>query len=450
MPAQGKLCLVCAGMVQKSCYSRSMSEMLPLPHAPQPAKFRHRKHAKALFIIAALEVLAIIALLVWVIAIRPDNKQPAQSTGTQQTPTDKTLGEPKLALKPVASGFESPVGIRALPDPTDKRLFVVEQTGAIHVIAANGTVEQAPFLDLTAKVKTGGEMGLLGLAFHPKVAENSYFFVNYIDKQLNTIVARYSISKQTGRADPASEKVLLKLKQPFENHNGGDLAFGPDGYLYIGLGDGGSGGDPGNHAQTVTDLLGKMLRIDVDRGNPYSVPSDNPLAKSGSSKSEVWALGLRNPWRFSFDRQTGDLYIADVGQGDWEEINFQTAGSAGGVNYGWRCYEGMHPFQTAGCQDASAYTSPVIEYDHSLNRCSVTGGYVYRGATYPALAGKYFYGDFCSGHLYYTGGVKASWAQVTALESGMAISTFGEDSSGELYVADYSSGTIYQITDTAN
>jgi glucose/arabinose dehydrogenase len=251
-------------------------------------------------------------------------------------------------------------------------------------------------------------------------------------------------------ADPASEKILFTLKQPYVNHNGGDLVFGPDGYLYATLGDGGSGGDPGNRAQNKSSYFGKILRIDVNSGDPYSVPADNPFVHDAGAKPEVWAYGLRNPWRISFDRLTGDLYIADVGQDSVEEVDVQRAGSVGGENYGWRCYEGNQAYNTANCKPASAYVVPVLTYAHQDGRCSITGGFVYRGARYPALTGKYFYGDFCSGQLFYVSRENGVWTNRLAATTPYAISTFGQGNDGELYFADTKTGSIYHIQDTAN
>ena len=403
-----------------------------------------------LWIVVGLEIVAIAALLVWGLVVRQAEDTAKTDKPVVQQNTKPVYKTPKIELSKVTGGLAKPVTITAMPDASDKRLFVVEQDGVIRVVNADRSVDATPFLDLQSKVKTGGEMGLLGLAFHPQVADNNYFFVNYVDKDQNTVVARYTINKDTKRADAKSEKVLLKIKQPYTNHNGGAVAFGPDGYLYIGMGDGGSGGDPQNHAQDNNDLLGKMLRINVDSGDKYDIPTDNPFATEGG-KREIWASGLRNPWRFSFDRKTGDMYIADVGQGDWEEINFIQANSQGGLkNFGWRCYEGSHTFKTDNCQGPNSYVMPILEYDHTEGRCSVTGGYVYRGSKYPAVAGKYFYGDYCGGQLYYTSQVSGVWTPVSAATTGYAISTFGEDSAGELYIADYATGTIYQVTDTAN
>lgn len=401
-----------------------------------------------LWIVIGIELLVMAGLVVWAVAIR----QPETPSSQKQTPApqqQQSLKPPVIELVKVAEGFTQPVAIVSTPDGNDARIFVVEQTGTIRSLNGEKVLDETAFLDIKSKIKTGGEMGLLGLAFHPKVSENKFFYINYVDKSLNTIIARYTISATTGRADPASEKIILKVKQPYDNHNGGDLAFGPDGYLYIGLGDGGSGGDPQNRAQNKNDLLGKMLRINVDAGDPYTNPADNPYI-SGGGKAEIWATGLRNPWRFSFDSKTGDLYIADVGQSDYEEINFQAAKSKGGQNYGWRCYEGGQTFNADGCLDTSAYTKPVLQYDHGDSRCSVTGGYVYRGGAYPALAGQYFYGDFCSGQLFFAKQTDGNWQSVLGKSTSFQITAFGQDAKNELYLADRSTGAIYQITDSAN
>jgi glucose/arabinose dehydrogenase len=402
-----------------------------------------------LWIIVGIELAAIGGLLIWSLVFRHTSapKVTVQPQTTQKNPT--SYKTPAIQLSKVVAGLSAPTAIIAMPTTGDARLFVVEQAGTIRVVTAQKNLDATPFLDIKSKVLSGGEMGLLGLAFHPQVADNNYFYINYIDKSRNTIIARYSITRSTGRADPNSEHILLKLHQPYENHNGGDLAFGPDGYLYIGLGDGGSGSDPQNHAQNRDDLLGKMLRINVDSGDTYVIPDDNPFVKEGG-KPEIWALGLRNPWRFSFDRKTGDLYVADVGQGTYEEIDFQPANSKGGQNYGWACREAGHILITAVCKDTESYQAPIIEYDHSQDRCSVTGGYVYRGNKYPAIAGKYFYSDFCGGQIYYTERSNGAWATTLAASTDLSISTFGQDTAGELYLADYNTGTIYQLIDTAN
>jgi glucose/arabinose dehydrogenase len=402
-----------------------------------------------LWVTIAVELAAISGLVIWAQAFRQAETPAPVVTAPVNTPTKTpSYKTPAVTLAQVAKGVTDPVGIVASPVATDTRLYIIEQGGVIRTIK-DKALEPEAFLDIKSRVQSGGEMGLLGFAFDPKVATSKAFYVNYTDHADNTIVARYKISDQTGRGDPSSEKILLKVKQPFANHNGGNLAFGPDGYLYIGMGDGGSGGDPDNRSQNMSDLLGKMLRLDVQGDGDYKVPTTNPFAKTGG-KPEIWASGLRNPWRFSFDRKTGDLYIADVGQGDWEEISVQLAASKGGENYGWRCYEGSHAFKTDGCPAASSLTAPIIEYDHSKDRCSVTGGFVYRGSKFPALDGKYFYADYCTGEVFYSQQTSGVWNSVAAADASFHISTFGQDNKGEVYLADYDSGTVYQITDTAN
>lgn len=400
-----------------------------------------------LWIVVALEALGIAALLVWGLVLRDSNTQSTPDQSSEQTQTEPTYNPPRVELVQIAEGFSQPVAIASMPDASDARLFVVEQGGTVRILNADKTVAETPFLDISSKVQNDGEMGLLGLAFHPKVAENNFFYVNYVDKSRNTVIARYTIAED-GTADSGSEKVLLKIRQPFANHNGGHVTFGPDGYLYIGLGDGGSAGDPGNRAQNKDELFGKMLRIDVDSGDPYGIPADNPFA-NGGGKPEIWAFGLRNPWRFSFDREKGDLFIADVGQGDWEEVNYQPASSPGGQNYGWRCFEGKHSYRSVECPE-QAFTPPIIEYDHNEGRCSITGGYVYRGSAYPALEGHYFYGDYCNGQIFSAQWLGDHWQEGLAATTALQISTFGENGAGELFVADYATGTIHQIIDTAN
>jgi glucose/arabinose dehydrogenase len=280
------------------------------------------------------------------------------------------LGQNENNLIPFASGLTSIVGIT---HAGDDRIFVVNQRGFIHIVSANGVVNPLPFLNISDRVVYGGERGLLGLAFHPQYKSNGYFFVNYIGKGDSTHISRFQVNATDGNlADPQIELKILTVPQPYSNHNGGDLCFGPDGYLYIGLGDGGSGGDPGNRAQNPQQLLGKILRIDVDNGNPYTVPSTNPYFGSSTVLPEIWAMGLRNPWRFSFDRLTGDLWIADVGQNAFEEVNFQVAGSKGGENYGWKCYEGNQVYNASACNSEISFSFPVFAYPQDIE-CSVTG-----------------------------------------------------------------------------
>ncbi|MCS7249124.1 MAG: PQQ-dependent sugar dehydrogenase [Anaerolineales bacterium] len=352
----------------------------------------------------------------------------------------------------IASGLQAPVDITHAGDGSG-RLFVVEQPGRIRVIK-QGTLLSTPFLDITSLVLYGGERGFLGLAFHPNYKQNGYFYVNYTRKPDGaTVVARYRVSTQNPDvADPSSALTLLLIPQPYANHNGGCLKFGPDGYLYIGMGDGGSGGDPHNYAQNKDSLLGKMLRIDVDHGNPYAIPANNPFVNQPGA-DEIWALGLRNPWRFSFDRLTGDLYIADVGQNAWEEVNFQPANAAGGINYGWRCREGAHPYNSSPpCNSASflaTLTDPFTEYGHDEGR-SVTGGFVYRGSRYPNLYGTYFFADYVNGKIWSIKKLSDSpltWsARTLEIQAGFNISSFGEGEDGELYVANYFQGKIHHLT----
>ena len=335
---------------------------------------------------------------------------------------------------PVASGFLRPVDIQNAGDGSG-RLFVVEQSGRI-LIVKDGRALPTPFLNIIDEVgSSGNEQGLLGLAFHPRYMENGLFFVNYTDRSGNTVIVRFKVSADPDVADPASETRLLYVQQPFENHNGGGLAFGPDGYLYAGLGDGGSGGDPLGNGQNTSVLLGKILRLDVNLGDPYAIPAGNPFG------SEVWAYGLRNPWRFSFDRATGDLWIGDVGQGDWEEVDFLPAGFPSGANLGWNYMEGNHPFQGMA---PMGLVSPVAEYDHTEGRCSVTGGYVYRGADLPEWRGVYFFGDYCTGTVWGVIRSGSGWQTQVLFQTGLRISSFGVDEAGELYVADLQ-GSILRL-----
>lgn len=335
-----------------------------------------------------------------------------------------------LRLVEVASGLSSPLLLTA--PPGDPRLFVVEQVGRIRVVR-DGSLVAAPFLDLRDRVASGGERGLLGLAFHPRYAQNGRFYVNYTDPGGTTRIVRFRVDPgNPDRGDPGSGEVILSIPQPFSNHNGGHLAFAPDGMLWIGMGDGGSGGDPQNHSQNPGTLLGAMLRIDVDRGNPYAIPPDNPFA-AGGGRPEVWALGLRNPWRWAFDRVEGLVYIADVGQNRWEEVNVAPIGE-GGINYGWRVMEGPACFQpAAGCNQAGLRL-PVVSYGHGEG-CSVTGGFVYRGSAIPGLRGHYLYGDYCRGWVRSFRHVGGTAAQAREWFTGLGqILSFGEDAAGELYV----------------
>lgn len=363
---------------------------------------------------------------------------------------------PSVSLGVFASGFSSPVGIVNSGVAGDGRLFIVQQGGLIRIVQSDGSILPTPFLSLVGQVSGSSEQGLLGLVFHPDYASNGYFYVNYTNLSGHTVIARYTVSgSDPNVADPTSQVILLTVNQPATNHNGGDLHFGPDGYLYIGLGDGG----PSIYGQDMTSLLGKMLRIDVNptaglspdcgSGSNYSIPPDNPLIDGpGETCDEIWASGLRNPWRFSFDRYLGDMYIADVGQNQWEEINWQPASSAGGENYGWRCYEGNVPYNSTGCGPASAYTFPIFVYSHAQSNCSVTGGYVYRGEQYPALWGHYVFADYCSGRFWalHPNG-DGGWQSVVLgqLLSTWSASSFGENVAGELFVSHRGNGIIYRV-----
>jgi glucose/arabinose dehydrogenase len=330
------------------------------------------------------------------------------------------------------------------------RLFVVEQPGRIRIVR-NGEVEPEPFLDIADRVALSTEQGLLGLAFHPRYGQNGRFFVDYTDTSGDTVVAEYRVSTDDpDRADPGSERVVLAFDQPFANHNGGDLAFGPDGYLWIGTGDGGSGGDPMGNGQDLGTLLGKMLRIDVDHrdaGLAYAIPPDNPFVERAGARAEIWALGLRNPWRYSFDRATGDLWIGDVGQSSFEEIDHVPSDEAG-LNFGWNVMEGGGCFQPPSGCDESGITLPVAGYGHDAG-CSVTGGYVYRGTRWPALAGAYLFADFCSGVIWGLDASDPKAEPAELLTLGHNISSFGQDDEGELYVTDLVSGQVLRVVGPA-
>ncbi len=352
-------------------------------------------------------------------------------------------GAVSVQLDQVVAGLRAPV-FATHADDGSGRIFVVEKAGVIRVVDA-GSLRDEPFLDIRGRVGSSGfEQGLLGLAFHPNFAQNGRLFLYYTDRRGDTVISRFQANTDRSAADPASEVVLLTQEQPAGNHNGGMLAFGPDGLLYAGLGDGGAAGDPWNNGQSLNTLLGKLLRIDVDNSETYAVPGDNPFVGQAGVRPEIWAYGLRNPWRFSFDRATGDLYIADVGQNLWEEVNFQPSGGPGGQNYGWKIMEGTHCFGRNTC-DQSGLVLPVAEYDHGQG-CSITGGYVYRGAAQPSLQGAYFYGDYCSGRIWALSRPDGDrWQTDLVLESGLQISSFGETEGGEVLVMDLTSGVLYRL-----
>jgi glucose/arabinose dehydrogenase len=350
-----------------------------------------------------------------------------------------------VGLEEVAAGLAFPVALTA--PANDPRLFIVEKGGAIRVVR-EGTLLPAPFLDLSAKVSTGGEQGLLDLAFDPAYATSGRFFVHYTDVNGNTTVSSFHVSPaDPDLADPATETVVFTTEQPFDNHNGGRLEFGADGMLYIGLGDGGSGGDPGGRGQSLADFLGDILRVDVLAGTGYTVPPDNPFAGRPDARPEVWSYGLRNPWRFTFDPATGDLYIADVGQSAWEEIDVATAaqGAGRGANFGWNIMEGSHCYAATPC-DTTGLVMPVLEYSHGEG-CSISGGFVYRGAAIPALQGHYFYADYCQGwvrSIRLDNGQIAESLQWPTLAPGGAVPAFGRDAAGELYVLS-AEGRVFRI-----
>ncbi|CAM3981167.1 MULTISPECIES: PQQ-dependent sugar dehydrogenase [Flavobacterium] len=359
-----------------------------------------------------------------------------------------------IDLQSFASGFTEPVEIA---HAGDSRLFVAEKGGLIKILNTNGSVNATPFLDVSTLTNAGGERGLLGLAFHPDFATNGYFFINYTNSSNNTVIARYIVSSNPDVAT-STGVVLMTINQPYSNHNGGCLKFGTDGFLYIGMGDGGSGGDPQGYSQNLTIdsgnptrvFLGKMLRIDVNVATTpyYSIPATNPYVGQ-TGKEEIWAIGLRNPWKFTFNKNNGDLWIADVGQNSIEEINKTVAPLTPGLNFGWRCYEGNSTYNTSGCVPMSSLTMPFAEYDHSGGNCSVTGGYVYTGTTYPNFQNKYFFADYCVNRIGYVDVTNGSTTYTSNFSGNAYYTTFGEDISGELYIAASANGTIYKIIDTS-
>ena len=349
---------------------------------------------------------------------------------------------PRLEL--VASGFSLPTQVTSAGDGSG-RLFVLEQAGRIRVLRG-GRVLATPLLDIQARVGSSElEQGLLGLAFHPRFRDNGWFYVNYTDRNGDTVVARYSASDGSDMADPGTEAVMLRIPQPAANHNGGFLLFGPDGYLWIGTGDGGGAGAVFPRAQDRSLLLGKMLRVDVQGAVQYAIPPNNSFLGIPDAAPEIWAYGLRNPWRYTFDRATGDLYIADVGQDRYEWVHFVPVGSPGGMNFGWPIVEGLHCQPEQVSCDQSSVWQPVAEYDHTLG-CAIVGGFVYRGPAYPQAQGLYLFGDYCSGRIWsLSRGADGGWINEELLSSGPSISSFGEDDSGELYLTAIHEGTLYRL-----
>jgi glucose/arabinose dehydrogenase len=371
------------------------------------------------------------------------------SGGTVPTATPTlppAIAWPVISLTPLATGFDQPIHLTHAGDGSG-RIFVVERPGKIQILE-NGQKLAAPFLDIVERVECCvSELGLFSMAFPPDFETSAHFYVSYTakaDDQVTSRISRFGLGADANVADPGSEQIVLEFEQPENNHNGGQIAFGPDGYLYISTGDGGSGGDPWNNGQTLSTLLGKILRIDVESGAPvtYTIPADNPFVGNSAARPEIWAYGLRNPWRFSFDRQTRDLYIGDVGQGKWEEINFQPASSPGGENYGWVIMEGPECYNASSC-DQTGLVLPVAYYGRSLGQ-SVTGGVVYRGSQFPGMAGIYFYADYQTGRIFGLRQVENEWKTTEFTDTRYNIASFGEDDAGEIYVVDLG-GAIYQI-----
>lgn len=357
-------------------------------------------------------------------------------------------GWPAVNLTRGTGGLDLPVQIAEAGDGSG-RLFVVEQRGRVRIVQ-NGTLLTTPFLDITDRVSCCGERGLLSVAFPPSFADTGRFYVNYTDLSGDTVVARYHLGAQPDVADASSEQIVLTVNQPYANHNGGQLAFGPgDGFLYVGMGDGGSAGDPQDRAQDPSSLLGKLLRIDVETGNPqtYTVPATNPYTQTVGFRPEIWALGLRNPWRFSFDPDTGDLFIGDVGQNRYEEVDYQPAASRGGENYGWRIMEGSHCFEPPVC-NPSGLVLPVAEYGHGDGNCSISGGVVYRGGDYPDLDGIYLFADYCSGRIWGLKQNAASWQSDLLYDAPFRITGFGADEAGNIWLTEYAGapdGALHRV-----
>jgi glucose/arabinose dehydrogenase len=368
----------------------------------------------------------------------PPEVEPTDMPPTAVVEVDRLPDPTPFSWVPFVSGFSQPLDLQSAGDA---RLFVVEQPGVIKVIDG-GEILAQPFLDIQRFVNaSASEQGLLGLAFHPNYADNGRFFVNYTDRSGNTVVARFNVSSDPNLADIDSLRIILRVAQPYRNHNGGGMAFGPDGYLYIGVGDGGSADDPEGNGQKLDTHLGKLLRIDVDSADPYAVPPDNPFS-GAEEQPEIWAYGLRNPWRFSFDHSSGDLYIGDVGQNQWEEIDFLPANAPAGANFGWNVREGAHPF--AG--DATdGLIDPVTEYGHG-DGCSVTAGVVVHDPSLPTWDGVFLFGDYCTGLVWgLARDSNGDWLSETLFSTGYRISSFGVDQDGRVYLLDYEGGAIYRL-----
>lgn len=377
---------------------------------------------------------------------------PAVPASPSLTPAPVPSFDPtglRVELREIARGFTSPLGIATAGDGSN-RVFVVEQGGTVRIVR-NGQVGARPFLDIADRISSGGERGLLGLAFHPSFPDDPRLFVDYTDRTGDTQVSSFRVDPASPDVvDAGTEERLLHVKQPYPNHNGGALAFGPDGFLFISLGDGGSGGDPQGNGQSTDTLLAKILRIDVDRPSAdrrYGIPNDNPFA-AGGGKPEIWLTGLRNPWRMSFDRATGDLWIGDVGQASWEEVDVQRAGVPGGTNFGWNRMEGSHCYRpTSGCEEPSLVL-PVTDYGHDQG-CTVIGGVVARGTDQPALTGGYLFADYCSGRVWAIDPSTNGYRKPTLVgETGRNVAAFAEDEAGRVLAVDISGGTLLEVTAT--
>ena len=380
------------------------------------------------------------AAVVEVTPVPIDESALAQATAVAIQPVTQ------ITLAPISDGFIRPV---ALAHAYDGRLFIAEQAGHIRIVE-NGDLLSEPFLDIQHKVGNDpnniwDEQGLLGLAFHPQFQENGLFFVNYTNENDgSTILAHYQVdAADPNKANLLSESIMINLGQPYQDHNAGHLQFDRDGFLYMAAGDGGEWGDPHGNGQNPHTLLGSILRLHVDANDTYAVPSTNPFVGDNEKRGEVWAYGLRNPWRFSFDRLTGDVYIADVGQADWEELNYLPAREPGGANFGWDVVEGPICYDAETC-DRSQFVEPIVTYDHSTG-CAIVGGFVYRGQQYPELAGNYFFADFCQNIIWSLVNNNGEWLQNEVYQGDVRVSSFGEDVNGELYVLDHQGGTVYQI-----
>ena len=377
----------------------------------------------------------------------PATSAPIATPAVSATPAPSSpLLPPRIGLHEVVEGLDSPLDVAAEGGAAD-RIFVAEQPGRIRVVT-NGQLAAQPYLDISDRISAGGERGLLGLALHPDFPSDPRVFVDYTNEDGDTVISSFEQSLDADSADPESERILMTIKQPFANHNGGAVVFGPDGMLYIALGDGGSGGDPQGNGRSLRTHLAKILRIDVDvpegQTPAYKVPADNPFASGeGGALPEIWLTGLRNPWRMHFDPQDGDLWIGDVGQGGWEEIDVARAG-VGGLDYGWNTMEGAHCYEPASGCDQTGLTLPAAEYDHSLG-CAVIGGVVARGQAEPSFLGWYFFADECSGNVWVIDPSKdAPQDPILILESGRSISAFGQDTDGNIYLTDLRGGTLLE------